>query len=81
MSRDNHVPSWRARHASKIMGVVLAAMFGAEMAGPIVLASLMQWVTIECPACGYRKRVTRKPVSRRVCPRCRKYFEDPLASQ
>lgn len=50
------------------------------MAGPILLASLMQWVTIECPSCGYRKRVTRRPVSRRVCPRCRKYFADPLST-
>jgi predicted RNA-binding Zn-ribbon protein involved in translation (DUF1610 family) len=46
----------------------------------ILLASVFaQHVTIACPNCGYRKRVTRKPVARRVCPRCRKYFEDPLS--
>lgn len=50
------------------------------MAGPIVLSSIVaQWVTIDCPMCGYRKKVQKKPVARRVCPRCRKYFQDPLA--
>jgi RNase P subunit RPR2 len=40
----------------------------------------LSWVIIECPSCGYRKRVTLRPVSRRVCPRCRKYFADPLTT-
>jgi predicted RNA-binding Zn-ribbon protein involved in translation (DUF1610 family) len=50
------------------------------MAGAILLASVLsQYITIECPMCGYRKRITRKPAARRVCPRCRKYFDDPLS--
>ncbi len=48
------------------------------MAGPIMLASMYPLVTIQCPSCGYPKRVSRKPVARRVCPRCRKYFADPV---
>jgi predicted RNA-binding Zn-ribbon protein involved in translation (DUF1610 family) len=52
------------------------------MAGAILLASLLsQYTTIECPLCGYRKRVHRKPAARRVCPRCRKYFDDPLTQK
>jgi predicted RNA-binding Zn-ribbon protein involved in translation (DUF1610 family) len=49
------------------------------MSAILIAALLAQQVTISCPNCGYRKRVTRKPVARRVCPRCRKYFVDPLA--
>lgn len=37
------------------------------------------WTVIDCPMCGYRKKVVAKPVSRRVCPRCRRYFKDPFS--
>lgn len=50
------------------------------MAGPIALASaLSRLVTITCPWCGQKKLVARKPVSHRVCSRCKKHFPDPLA--
>lgn len=45
----------------------------------LLVAAMLQHTIIACPYCGYRKRVTHKPVARRVCPRCRKYFQDPLA--
>jgi hypothetical protein len=52
------------------------------MGGPIALASaLARLVTIKCPWCGYKKAVTRRPVSHRVCPRCKRHFPDPLAKK
>jgi ribosomal protein S27E len=52
------------------------------MAGPIALAAaLSRLVTLTCPWCRHKKVVSRKPVSHRVCPRCKKHFADPLAGK
>jgi transposase-like protein len=52
------------------------------MANPFVLAAaLARTVKITCPHCGFTKLVMRKPVSHRVCPRCKKHFPDPVAAK
>jgi transposase-like protein len=50
------------------------------MAGAIGVAAVLRarMVNIRCPHCGHIKRVERKPAARRVCPRCRRQFPDPL---
>ena len=35
MSRDKYAPSWRERHALKIMGVVMAAMFAVVIVAQV----------------------------------------------
>jgi ribosomal protein S27E len=37
-----------------------------------------RFVQITCPHCGNVKRVEARPAARRVCPRCRRQFADPL---
>jgi len=50
------------------------------MAGAIGVAAMLaaRFVQITCPHCGHVKRVESKPAARRVCPRCRRQFPDPL---
>lgn len=50
------------------------------MAGALDLADALasRFAQITCPHCGHVKRVEHKPAARRVCPRCRRQFPDPL---
>lgn len=51
------------------------------MANPFVLAAaLARTVAIQCPHCGFKKVVERKPVHHRVCPRCKRQFPDPISA-
>lgn len=50
------------------------------MANPIALAAMLaRQTTITCPFCKHQKRVqkTAKPAAFRVCPNCKRHFEDP----
>ena len=52
------------------------------MANPFALAAaLARTVKIVCPHCNYAKAVDRKPVTHRVCPRCKKHFPDPVSAK
>lgn len=53
------------------------------MAGAIGVAAALRAgrVPITCPHCGYVKQVERKPVTHRVCPRCKRQFPDPIAAR
>jgi DNA-directed RNA polymerase subunit RPC12/RpoP len=52
------------------------------MGSPIILApGLSRLASVKCPWCGHKKLVARRPVSHRVCPRCKKHFPDPLSSK
>lgn len=42
--------------------------------------ALSRLVTIACPHCGQAKRVERRPVAFRVCPRCHRHFPDPVTA-
>ena len=68
-------------HCEQCDNIVLrdAVLSGGKEAHETIKINQSQYITIECPLCGYRKRVHRKPAARRVCPRCRKYFDDPLS--
>jgi ribosomal protein S27E len=50
------------------------------VAGAIGIAAVLaaRFIEITCPHCGHVKRVERKPAARRVCPRCRRQFADPV---
>jgi transposase-like protein len=43
--------------------------------------ALSRLVTIHCPHCGQAKRVERRPVAFRVCPRCHRHYPDPVAAK
>jgi len=53
------------------------------MANPIILAAMLarQLVTITCPYCKFQKRVPRKPAAFRVCPSCKRKFDDPVSAK
>jgi ribosomal protein S27E len=53
------------------------------MANPFVLAGVLgaNLVAIRCPHCGHIKRVAKKPVKYRLCPRCRHQFADPMTAK
>jgi len=44
-------------------------------AGEVAAVALVQ---ITCPHCGHMKQVEARPAARRVCPRCRRQYADPL---
>ena len=49
------------------------------MANPLVMAGVLsRMVTITCPYCRHKKVVPRKPAAFRVCPSCKRHFDDPL---
>ncbi len=54
-----------------------------DMAGFIAMsAALSRLITVRCPHCGQQKKVERgRKVAFRLCPRCHKRFDDPLAQR
>jgi transposase-like protein len=44
----------------------------------VAAALAARFADISCPHCGHVKRVERRPAARRVCPKCRRQFPDPL---
>ena len=44
-------------------------------------AAMARLVTITCPWCRQRKRVERRPMAFRVCPRCHRHYPDPIAAE
>ena len=44
-------------------------------------AALSRLVSIRCPHCGHGKKVERRTVAFRTCPKCHRRFPDPLAAK
>ncbi len=50
---------------------------GTGVAG-VEASRAARFAHITCPHCSHVKRVERRPAARRVCPKCRRQFPDPL---
>jgi transposase-like protein len=52
------------------------------MANPIAMAAMLaRQTTITCPYCKHQKRVPKKAAALRVCPNCKRKFDDPVTTK